>query len=97
LKRLHFVLREIFEEHDGLTVSEVYSHMQQRQDDPVVRHYLLMEYPDHPMSLQQIITVNLIQMGYGAQGPKGKQCFYRPAKITPSPKAGPHEAMRVSE
>jgi hypothetical protein len=40
-----------------------------------------MEYPEHPMSLQQIIAVNLTQMGYIAQGPKRKQRFYRPASI----------------
>ncbi len=77
--RFQVVLREILEDHDGLAVGEVYSYVCQRHDDPVVRHYLSMEYPDHPMSLQQIITVNLTQMGYAAQGPKGKQRFYRPA------------------
>jgi glyoxylase-like metal-dependent hydrolase (beta-lactamase superfamily II) len=77
--RFQAVLGEILDEHDGLTVDEVYSYVRQRHDDPVIRHYLLMEYPDHPMSLQQIITVNLTQMGYVAQGPKRKQRFYRPA------------------
>ena len=80
--RFQVVLREILENHDGLTVSEVYSYLRQRHVDPVVRHYLSMEYPDHPMSLQQIITVNLIQMGYIAQGSKGKRRFYRPASAT---------------
>ena len=77
--RFQVVLREILEEHDGLTVGEVYSYVRQRSNDPVIQHYLSMEYPDHPMSLQQIITVNLTQMGYRAQGPKRKQRFYRPA------------------
>src|SRR6266508_540715 len=77
--RFQIVLCEILEEHDGLTVGDVYSYVCQRHDDPVVRHYLSMEYPDHPMSLQQIITVNLTQMGYIAQGPKRKQRFYRSA------------------
>ena len=76
--RFQVVLREILEAHDGLTVGEIYSYLCQRYDDPVVRHYLSMEYPDHPMSLQQIITVNLVQMGYVARGPKRKQRFYRP-------------------
>ncbi len=91
--RFQGVLREILEEQDGLTVSEVYSSLQQRQSDPAVRHYLLMEYPDHPMSLQQIITVNLVQMGYEAHGHKGKQRFYRPANNTPSP----NDAQSVPE
>ena len=77
--RFQVVLREILEDHDGLTVDEVYSYICERHDDPVVWHYLSMEYPDHPMSLQQIITVNLTQMGYSARGPKRKQRFYRPA------------------
>ncbi len=80
--RFQAVLREILEDHDGLTVGEVYSYVGQRRNDPVVRHYLSMEYPDHPMSLQQIIAVNLTQMGYIAQGPKRKQRFYRPANTT---------------
>jgi len=80
--RFQVVLREILEDHDGLTVGEVYAYVCQRHDDPVVRHYLSMEYPDHPMSLQQIITVNLTEMGYAAQGPKGKQRFYPPASAT---------------
>ncbi len=76
--RFQVVLGEILEKQDGLTVGEVYSHLCQRREDPVVRHYLSMEYPDHPMSLQQIIAVNLAQMGYMARGPKRKQRFYRP-------------------
>ncbi|HLO30521.1 MAG TPA: hypothetical protein VK249_15350, partial [Anaerolineales bacterium] len=80
--RFQAVLREILEDHDGLTVGEVYSYVCQRHSDPVVWHYLSMEYPDHPMSLQQIITVNLTQMGYVPQGPKRKQRFYRPASPT---------------
>jgi len=77
--RFQAVLREILDDHDGLTVGEIYSYVCQRRNDPVIRHYLSMEYPDHPMSLQQIITVNLTQMGYMAEGPKRKQRFYRPA------------------
>jgi glyoxylase-like metal-dependent hydrolase (beta-lactamase superfamily II) len=77
--RFQVVLREILEEHDGLTVGEIYSYIRQRSNDTVIQHYLAMEYPDHPMSLQQIIAVNLTQMGYEAQGPKRKQRFYRPA------------------
>lgn len=79
--RFQAVLKEILEEHDGLTVGEVYASVEQRHKDPVVRHYLAMEYPDHPMSLQQIITVNLVQMGYVAQGPKGKKRFYRSERV----------------
>jgi glyoxylase-like metal-dependent hydrolase (beta-lactamase superfamily II) len=74
--RFQVVLREILADYDGLTVGEVYSHVCQRRNDPAVQHYLSMEYPDHPMSLQQIITVNLTQMGYIARGPKRKQRFY---------------------
>ena len=76
--RFQIVLGEILAEHDGLTIGEVYSYLCQRHDDPVVRHYLSMEYPDHPMSLQQIIAVNLAQLGYVARGPKRKQRFYKP-------------------
>jgi glyoxylase-like metal-dependent hydrolase (beta-lactamase superfamily II) len=79
--RFQIVLGEILEAYDGLTVGEVYSYLCQRHGDPVVWHYLSMEYPDHPMSLQQIITVNLVQMGYVARGPKRKQRFYRPTSI----------------
>ncbi|HEX9133233.1 MAG TPA: MBL fold metallo-hydrolase [Ktedonobacteraceae bacterium] len=78
----HFqaVLREILEEHEGLTVAQVYTHLRQRQDDPVVRHYLSLEFPFLPMPLQQIIAVSLLQMGYEAKGPRRKKRFYRPAR-----------------
>ncbi len=68
------------EEHDGLTVGEVYAYVRQRRDDPVVRHYLSLEHPHLPVSLQQIIAVSLPQMGYVARGPKGGN-----ASIGPSP------------
>jgi glyoxylase-like metal-dependent hydrolase (beta-lactamase superfamily II) len=75
----HFqtILREVLEEHDGLTVAEVYACVCQRHDDPVVQHYLSLEYPHLPMSLQQIIAVSLPQMGYEARGPNRKKRFYR--------------------
>ena len=77
--RFQVVLGEILAEHDGLTIGEVYTYLCRRHDDPAVRHYLSMEYPDHPMSLQQTIAVNLAQMGYVARGPRRKQRFYRPS------------------
>jgi glyoxylase-like metal-dependent hydrolase (beta-lactamase superfamily II) len=78
----HFqaVLREILEEHEGLTVGQVYAHVRQRHDDPMVQHYLSLEFPYLPMPLQQIIAVSLLQMGYEAKGPRRKQRFYRPAR-----------------
>jgi glyoxylase-like metal-dependent hydrolase (beta-lactamase superfamily II) len=78
----HFqaVLKEILEEHEGLTVGQVYTHMRQRQDDPVVQQYLSLEFPTLPMPLQQIIAVSLLQMGYEAKGPRRKKRFYRPAR-----------------
>jgi glyoxylase-like metal-dependent hydrolase (beta-lactamase superfamily II) len=78
----HFqaVLREILDEHEGLTINQVYSHVRQRHSDPVVQHYLSLEFPHLPMPLQQIIAVSLLQMGYEAKGPQRKQRFYRPAK-----------------
>jgi glyoxylase-like metal-dependent hydrolase (beta-lactamase superfamily II) len=80
----HFqaVLREILEEHNGLTVGQVYARIQQRHDDPVVQHYLSLEFPHLPMPLQQIIAVSLLQMGYEAKGPRRKKRFYRPARTT---------------
>ncbi len=78
----HFqaVLREILEEHEGLTVGQVYTHVRQRHGDPVVQHYLSLEFPYLPMPLQQIIAVSLLQMGYEAKGPRRKKRFYRPAR-----------------
>ncbi len=79
----HFqaVLAEILKEHDGLTVGEVYFHLRQlKKDDPVIRHYLSLEYPHLPMSLQQIIAVSLIQMGYETRGSRRKKRFYQPTK-----------------
>jgi glyoxylase-like metal-dependent hydrolase (beta-lactamase superfamily II) len=78
----HFqaVLRAILEEHDGLTVGQIYTHVRQRHGDPVVQHYLSLEFPFLPMPLQQIIAVSLLQMGYEARGPRRKQRFYRPVR-----------------
>ncbi len=80
----HFqaVLRKILEEHDGLTVSEVYFHLRQLQEDPVVQHYLSLEFPHLPMPLQQIIAVSLVQMGYETKGPRRKKRFYRPSRMS---------------
>jgi glyoxylase-like metal-dependent hydrolase (beta-lactamase superfamily II) len=77
----HFqaVLREILEEHEGLTVGQVYAYVRQRHRDQVVQQYLSLEFPYLPMPLQQIIAVSLLQMGYAAKGPRRKQRFYRPA------------------
>lgn len=79
----HFqgVLREIIEEHEGLTVGQVYEYIRQRHDDPVVQHYLSIEYPYHPMALQQIIAVSLVQMGYERKGPRWKKRFYRGSEL----------------
>lgn len=78
----HFqaVLRAILEERDGLTIGQVYTHIRQRHGDPVVQHYLSLEFPYLPMPLQQIIAVSLLQMGYEAKGPRRKQRFYRPVR-----------------
>ncbi len=78
----HFqaVLREILDEHEGLTIGQAYTYVRQRQSDPVVQHYLSLEFPSLPMPLQQIIAVSLLQMGYVAKGARRKQRFYRPAK-----------------
>jgi len=79
----HFqaLLKEIIEEHEGLTVGQVYIHIRQRHyDDPVVQHYLSIEFPYLPMSLQQIIAVSLVQMGYKTKGPRRKKCFFQIAR-----------------
>ncbi len=75
--RFQAIARGILEGHDGLKVGEVYAYVRQRRDDSVVRHYLSLEYPHLPMSLQQIIAASLPQMGYVARGPKGRKRFYR--------------------
>ncbi len=71
------VLRQILEEHDGLTVEQIYACVRERQGDPAVQHYLSLESPHTPFTLQDIIIVSLLQMGYAAQGPRRKQRFYR--------------------
>ena len=74
----HFqaVLREIIEEHKGLTVGQIYELVRKRKGDPVIQHYLSIEYPYLPMSLQQIAAVSLVQMGYEGKGPRRKKQFY---------------------
>lgn len=81
-EQAHFqaVLREILQEHEGLTVGQVYARVRQRHDDPVVQHYLSLEFPHLPMPLQQIIAVSLLQMGYLTKGPRRNKRFYRPAR-----------------
>jgi len=79
-EHLQDVLKEILEEHDGLTVGQVYADVRLRNNDPVVQHYLSLEFPCLPMPLQQIIAVSLLQMGYEAKGPRRKKRFYRPAR-----------------
>jgi glyoxylase-like metal-dependent hydrolase (beta-lactamase superfamily II) len=76
----HFqtVLRQILEEHDGLTVEQIYASVRERCDDPGVQHYLSLESPHTPFTLQEIIIVTLLQMGYEARGPRRKKRFYRP-------------------
>jgi glyoxylase-like metal-dependent hydrolase (beta-lactamase superfamily II) len=78
-KHFQAVLRDILEAHDGLTVSQIYAQIQQRRSDPVVQHYLSLEFPYLPMALQQIIAVSLPEMGYKAEGPRGNQRFHRQA------------------
>ena len=75
----HFqaVLREIIEDNNGLKVGQIYEHIRQLSHDPILQHYLSIEYPYLPMSLQQIIAVSLVQMGYEPKGPRGKKRFYQ--------------------
>jgi glyoxylase-like metal-dependent hydrolase (beta-lactamase superfamily II) len=77
----HFqrVLSDIFADHDGLTVGQVYAYVQQYQDDPVVQKFLALEFPHTPPALQNVIVTSLLQMGYQARGPRRKKHFYRPA------------------
>ena len=81
-KHFQAVLRDILETHDGLTVGELYAQLQRHHGDPVVQHYLSLEFPYFPMALQQIIAVSLPEMGYKAEGPRGSQRFYRQAITT---------------
>jgi len=78
----HFqaILRDILDTHEGLTVGQIYAQLRKRREDPVVRQYLSLEYPYFPMPLQQIIAVNVLEMGYQATGPHRNQTFHRPAK-----------------
>lgn len=80
-ERFQAVLREIIEEHNGPTVGQVYAYIRQRHDDPAIQHYLSIEFPYLPMSLQQIIAVSLVQMGYETKGPRRKKRFYRQARV----------------
>ncbi len=72
------VLRQILEEHDGLTAGKIYASIRQRRDNPIVEHYLSLEFPHTPIALQNVIIVSLLQMGYQASGPRRKKRFYRP-------------------
>ena len=76
----HFraVLREILDARDGLTAAEIHAQLRRRRGDPVVHHYLSLEFPYLPMSLQQIIVVSLLEMGYSTSGPRGRHRFHRP-------------------
>jgi glyoxylase-like metal-dependent hydrolase (beta-lactamase superfamily II) len=73
------VLRQILQEHDGLAVEQIYAFVRQRRDDPAVQHYLSLESPHTPFTLQDIIILALLQMGFEARGPRRKKRFYRPA------------------
>ena len=76
------VLRQILQEHDGLTVEQIYASVRQRRDDPAVQHYLSLEFPHTPIALQNVIIVSLLQIGYQARGPRRKKRFYRPVGTT---------------
>jgi glyoxylase-like metal-dependent hydrolase (beta-lactamase superfamily II) len=73
-------LRDIVDTHDGLTVAQIYAQVRRRLADPVVQHYLSLEFPYFPMALQQIITVSLLEMGYPSAGPRRRRRFYRAAE-----------------
>jgi glyoxylase-like metal-dependent hydrolase (beta-lactamase superfamily II) len=79
-KHFQAVLRDIVETHDGLTVAQIYTHVRQHIADPVVQHFLSLEFPYFPMALQQIITVSLLEMGYEAEGPRRRQRFHHRPK-----------------
>jgi len=79
-KHFQAVLRDIVEAHDGLTVDEIYKLVRQRIADPVVQHFLSLEFPYFPMALQQIIAVSLVEMGYATKGPRRRKTFYRSPK-----------------
>ncbi|MBE9507055.1 MAG: MBL fold metallo-hydrolase, partial [Chloroflexi bacterium] len=70
------VLDEILEEQDGLTVPQVYARLRERRE-PVVRKYLDLEFPHTPPSLQAVIAMCLLDMGYEAKGPWRRKRFYR--------------------
>jgi glyoxylase-like metal-dependent hydrolase (beta-lactamase superfamily II) len=74
------VLTDIFTAHDGLTIGQVYTYVQQYQRDPVVQKYLALEFPHTPPALQNVIVVSLLQMGYETRGVRRKKRFYRPAR-----------------
>jgi glyoxylase-like metal-dependent hydrolase (beta-lactamase superfamily II) len=79
-KHFQTVLRDIVETHDGLSVARIYAHVRRRIADPVVQHYLSLEFPYLPMALQQIITVSLLEMGYEAKGSRRRKRFYGRSK-----------------
>lgn len=89
----HFqtVLRDIVETHDGLSVARIYAHVRRRIADPVVQHYLSLEFLYLPMALQQIITVSLLEMGYEAKGFPPQEAVLRPVKA-----AWLHQRSRLS-
>lgn len=76
----HFqtVLREILTAHDGLTVAEIHAQLRRRRGDPVVHRYLSLEFPYLPMSLQQIIVISLLEVGYTTTGRHGRHRFHSP-------------------
>lgn len=74
------IVRDILDTHDGLTIDELYALVKQHDEDPIVHHYLSLEFPYFPMALQQILAVSVLEMGYEARGPHRKQRFYRPAR-----------------
>jgi glyoxylase-like metal-dependent hydrolase (beta-lactamase superfamily II) len=79
-KHVQAIVRDIVDAHDGLTIGQIYAQLKQRDEDPIVHHYLALEFPYFPMALQQIIAVSVLEMGFAAEGPRGDKRFYRPAK-----------------
>lgn len=73
------ILAEILQEQDGLTVGEIYAHLNRHHREPVVEKYLASEFPHSPPSLQNVIVASLLEMGYEAQGPRRHKQFYGPA------------------